>query len=124
MLDFLWVGHAVAALLSAAECLNDGPINVGSGLGVSLKQLSKRVQAVTGSRSRIRYLPARRAEVVRFVAHVKRMRHILGIEPPEDPLSYLELLADEDFSEEEIRNEWTSLRGSGSSTVYAGGSGS
>jgi UDP-glucose 4-epimerase len=33
VLDFIWVGHAVDALLSAASCRNDGAVNVGSGEG-------------------------------------------------------------------------------------------
>jgi hypothetical protein len=36
-------------------------------------------------------LPARSIEVVRFVADVGRMRSVLGVEPPSDPLAALAL---------------------------------
>jgi nucleoside-diphosphate-sugar epimerase len=42
---------------------------------------------VTGSASKVIYLPSRQVEVTRFVADVSRMRKILGIDPPDDPLA-------------------------------------
>jgi len=40
----------------------------------------------------LRVLPARAVEVTRFVADVTRMRALLGLEPPADPLADLPAL--------------------------------
>jgi UDP-glucose 4-epimerase len=94
-LDFLWVADAVAALLAAAECDNDGPINVASGQGTSLESLAQRVLDVTESRSRIVRLASRSAEVSSFVADVTRMRERLRVEPPADLLAHIGEMASE-----------------------------
>lgn len=91
VLDFIWVGHVVDALLAAATCRNDGAVNVGSGEGVPILDLGKRILELTHGASQLRILPARSVEVVRFVAHTGRMRSVLGIEPPSDPLAALAL---------------------------------
>jgi UDP-glucose 4-epimerase len=91
LLDFIWVGHAVDALLAAATCRNDGAVNVGSGEGVPILDLGKRILEMKHGRSQLRILPARSVEVVRFVADVGRMRSVLGVEPPADPLAALSL---------------------------------
>ncbi len=93
VLDFLWVGHAVSALLAAAQCPEQGPINVGSGAGTRLSDLAQRILQLTGSRSTLQLLPARDVEVVRFVAEISRMRSILALEPDADPLASLHALA-------------------------------
>ena len=93
VLDFLWIGVAVQALIASAECPNDGPVNIGSGRGVALARLAERILALTRSTSVVGRCPARDPEVVRFVADVSRMRQVLGVEPPEDPLSHLTDLA-------------------------------
>lgn len=89
VIDFVPVSLAVQALLRAGEQPLDGPVNIGSGSGTSLLELAERILALTGRRSRLEMLPARGAEVVRFVADVSRMRALLGIEPPADPLAAL-----------------------------------
>jgi UDP-glucose 4-epimerase len=89
VIDFVWVGQAVGALLAAATCVNDGPVNVGSGVGTPIIDLGKRILALTNARSELRVMPAREIEVVRFVADVARMRSVLGIEPAADPLHQL-----------------------------------
>jgi UDP-glucose 4-epimerase len=89
-LDFLPVDTCVAALVAAVDCdAPDGPVNVGSGCGTALLVLAERLRQLYGDSSRIEMLPARSAEVVRFVADVTRMREILGIEPSSDPLATL-----------------------------------
>ncbi|HVP05101.1 MAG TPA: SDR family NAD(P)-dependent oxidoreductase [Dehalococcoidia bacterium] len=93
VLDFLWVEHAVNALLAAAECSVNGPINVGSGQGVPLRELADRILNLTASNSQMQCEPARGVEVVRFVADVHKMREVLGVEPPADPLAGLAPMA-------------------------------
>jgi UDP-glucose 4-epimerase len=92
ILDFVWVGRCVSALLAAATCPQDGPINVGSGQGTPLPTLARRIIDLAGSRSTTQLLPARDVEVVRFVADVSKMRDVLGVQPQTDPLSGLSAL--------------------------------
>jgi UDP-glucose 4-epimerase len=87
------VGLTCEALLRLAERAVDlpaGPVNIGSGKGVSLPELAGRVAACLPERRvETRVLPARGPEVLRFVAHTGRMAEWLGISPPEDPLVQL-----------------------------------
>ena len=90
LIDFVWVGDAVEALLRAATI--EGalpPINVASGTGTKIVDLARRIARLTGGHGQLRILPARSVEVTRFVGSVDRMREILGMEPPLDPLGHL-----------------------------------
>jgi len=94
VIDFVWVGFAVEALLRAASAdPAEFPVNVGSGVGTPIGELAARILAVTGSRSRMLVTPERGAEVRRFVADVSRMRSVLGVAPGDDPLDHLQHLA-------------------------------
>jgi UDP-glucose 4-epimerase len=93
VIDFVPVRLVIEALLRAAEqSLGGQPVNVGSGIGTSLCDLATRVQSLPGATAGRRILPARSVEVTRFVADVTRMRSLLGIEPPADPLCELAAL--------------------------------
>ena len=89
VLDFVPVQFAVSALIAMAASDAFGPINVATGVGISLRDLAARILAVTGSTSRTVVEPARAVEVVHFVADISRMKDCLGIEPPADPLAGL-----------------------------------
>jgi UDP-glucose 4-epimerase len=87
VLDFVPVSLVVEALRRAGErSLGGQPVNVGSGVGTTLYDLAARIQALSGAAVGLRVLPARAVEVTRFVADVSRMRALLGLEPPADPL--------------------------------------
>jgi UDP-glucose 4-epimerase len=86
VLDFVPVDFAVAALLRAAETDLDGPVNVGTGKGTAILDLAERISQLAGGRTPVQLRPARGAEVVRFVAEITRMRRLLGLDPPADPL--------------------------------------
>ncbi len=95
VLDLVPVELVVRALRRAAETALDGqPVNVGSGQGVTLRDLAARVRALPGVSVGLRVLPARSVEVTRFVADVTRMRNLLGLEPPDEPLVDLRRLWD------------------------------
>ncbi len=95
VLDLVPVELVVRALRKAAETALDGqPVNVGSGQGVTLRDLAARVRALPGVPVGLRVLPARSVEVTRFVADVTRMRNLLGLEPPDEPLVDLRRLWD------------------------------
>lgn len=89
IIDFVPVGVVVEALLRVADSPVATPVNIGSGKGTALPQLARRIIAEAGSSSELVTAPARSAEVVRFVADVARMRAVLGLEPPDDPLTRL-----------------------------------
>ncbi len=88
IIDFLWVGTAVDALVCAAQRDLPGPVNIGSGVGTKILDLAERVLAVTRSKSRIVRTAAREIEVARFVADTRAMRS-LGLAPEADPLQHL-----------------------------------
>lgn len=92
VLDFVWVDTVVDALALAGEHGLPGAVNIGSGTPTRLADLADRIIEVTRSNSRVVRLPARNAEVTRFVADVTRMRS-LGIAAPADPLERLPRLA-------------------------------
>ncbi len=94
ILDLIPVTHAVDALLAAATCRNDGPVNVASGDGTPILDLGRRILAMMPAGSELRILPARDIEVVRFIADITRMRIVLGIEPPSDPLRALDTMVE------------------------------
>ena len=90
LIDFIHVDLVVEALLRAATADVVGiPINVGSGLGTPIVHLAERLLALFDTASRLDRRPARSIEVVRFVAQVERMRALLGLDPPADPLQQL-----------------------------------
>ncbi len=89
ILDFVWIGDVVTALIAAASAPADGPINIGSGQGTTLSELATRILEITRSASTIQQLPARSIEVNRFVADISAARRILAYHPAR-PLEHLE----------------------------------
>ena len=90
VLDFVWVGQVVDALMRTAELEGPTPpINIGSGTGTRIVDLARRIRLMAGSHSQLQLVPARAVEVVQYVARVDRMRQLLRLEPPSDPLAYL-----------------------------------
>ncbi|HLF79274.1 MAG TPA: SDR family NAD(P)-dependent oxidoreductase [Dehalococcoidia bacterium] len=89
ILDLVPVAFIVEALIRTSEAPEwPGPINIASGKGTRLTDLAARVLELTGSPSRMTFLPARTEEVVGFVADVSAMQQHLGLQPPE-PLRHL-----------------------------------
>jgi len=86
VIDFVSVGTVVEALWQVACRPTGEPINIGSGMGVTLPELATRIIRETGSQSKVEIGPAHEEEVVQFVADVSRMHSDLGIGPPSDPL--------------------------------------
>ncbi len=93
VLDLVTVALVVAALRRAAEVsLGGRVVNVGSGVGTPLRDLANRIARLPSREVGLRVLPARSIEVTRFIADVARMRDLLGLAPPADPLEGLAAL--------------------------------
>lgn len=90
VLDLVWIDQVIEALMRAAAL--EGPLppmNIGSGTGTRIVDLARRIARLACGQPHITFEPARPMEVTRFVANIDRMRQLLGIEPPLDPLMYL-----------------------------------
>lgn len=112
VLDFIWVGDIVSALVRAALVPRiifaaagilpqaQAPeglfvaLNVGTGRGTAIAALADRVRDAVGRPVQTQVLPARSAEVERFVPNVTLMRRTLGLRPA-PPLAHLPALAQE-----------------------------
>jgi UDP-glucose 4-epimerase len=87
ILDFIWIGTVVDALVKAGLGRSiRGPVNVGSGKGVTIAELARRIVQLSNSSSPVRILPEREQEVGRFVADMTRAKRLLGLSEPEDSL--------------------------------------
>ena len=87
VIDFVWVDQVVEALLRASRADIVGqPVNVGSGQGTPILDLAARILDLIPTASRLDLQPARAVEVAKFTARVDRMRELLNLEPPADPL--------------------------------------
>ncbi len=90
IIDFIWVGDVVQAMLRAAAAdVSLPPINVASGTGTKISDLARRISRLAESHADTRIVPRRAVEVMRFVGSTDRMTQILGISPDADPLSHL-----------------------------------
>jgi UDP-glucose 4-epimerase len=90
IIDFIWVGDVVQAMLRAAAV--DAalpPINVASGTGTKIADLARRISRLADSPGETRIVPRRSIEVVRFIGATDRMTQLLGLAPAADPLSHL-----------------------------------
>ena len=90
VIDFIWVGHVVEAILRAASSDRTlPPINVASGTGTRILDLARRISQVVGHANPVKIEPRRTIEVARFIGNVERMTQLLGLAPPTDPLANL-----------------------------------
>ncbi len=95
LIDFIDVPTVVQTLIQASENkkILTGPVNVGSGKGVTLFELAERISELWGSHSKIIIEPARNAEVVQYTADIRRFKSVFNIKLNSDPLKYLEEMA-------------------------------
>jgi len=92
VIDFVWVGDSVEALVQAAladrQVIAGQTINIGTGVGTPIAALAQQILDLSGSPGGMRQMPARGVEVRRFIADASRLKAILGLEP-EPPLVHL-----------------------------------
>jgi UDP-glucose 4-epimerase len=93
IIDFVWIGVVIESLMRAAASTDPmPPVNVGSGTGTRIVDLARRIIRCSPGRSQVRLQQARPSDVTRYVADITRLREILYVEPPADPLLHLEAL--------------------------------
>jgi len=79
--DYVYVADAVAGILAAAAGAPFGIYNIGSGRGVSLRELLEAIARVAGRRPEVRYSPGRPFDVPENVLDIARARADLDWEP-------------------------------------------
>lgn len=81
--DYLYIGDLVDGLRRGLDYQPDGDqapyvFNLGSGQGVSLRDLLTRIEKVTGRRSNVSYLPGRAVDVPAIILDCSRAERLLG----------------------------------------------
>jgi UDP-glucose 4-epimerase len=90
IIDFVWIDHVVDALARAGlGPYVAGPVNIGSGKGVTIQELAERVIALTRSRSRLKIVPQDQQEVTRFIADVSKAKAAFELPAIDDSLALL-----------------------------------
>ncbi len=87
MREFIYVEECADAIILAAEKYNDVtlPLNIGTGIGTSIRELVESINAVTGYRGRIVWNADRPDGAMMKVLDVDRMKQELdGWAPPTD----------------------------------------
>ncbi|MCZ7646874.1 MAG: NAD-dependent epimerase/dehydratase family protein [Planctomycetota bacterium] len=80
--EFMYSGDAAEALARLLETDYDQPLNVGTGLGTSIRELSELTAKVTGFEGRIVWDTSKPDGVARKVLDVSRMKKLLNWSPP------------------------------------------
>ncbi len=93
VLDFVWIDPVIDAFIAAtlppcAGCV----VNVGSGRGVTIRDLASRIIRLARSGAAIRIMPSRPVESVCFIADMTRAEQLLGIHRTPEPLDKLSFL--------------------------------
>jgi nucleoside-diphosphate-sugar epimerase len=90
ILDFIWFEDVVDALIAAGGSQAvAGPLNIGSGVGMQVTEVARKIVALAGSSSPVRLLPKRDFEVMRFVADTSAAKRSLVLNSNSDPLAHL-----------------------------------
>lgn len=79
--DFVFVGDIADANVRALEKGSGQALNIGTGQGVTVNDLYRRLKAITEYEGDVRYAPPRPGEVFRIALDASRARRELGWEP-------------------------------------------
>jgi GDP-L-fucose synthase len=80
--EFIYSGDAAEAVARLLESGYTEPLNIGTGIGTSIKELAEIVARLTGFRGEIVWDTSKADGVLRKVLDVSRMESILGWKPP------------------------------------------
>ena len=79
--DFIYASDFAKACVLAVLSEKIGVLNIGSGVGLSIKELLDAIEKALGKFARVRWLPAREFDVPRVVLDCGRARQELGWKP-------------------------------------------
>jgi GDP-L-fucose synthase len=82
MREFIYSGDAAEGVVRLFECGYREPLNVGTGIGTSIKELAELIRRLTGFNGEIVWDTSKADGVQRKVLDVSRMEAILGWKPP------------------------------------------
>jgi len=80
--EFIYSGDAAEAVARLLKSGHSGPLNIGTGVGTSIKELAELVGCLTGFRGEIVWDTSKPDGVLRKVLDVSRMETVLGWKPP------------------------------------------
>lgn len=80
--EFIYSGDAADAVARLLQCGYTEPLNIGTGIGTSIKELAEIVARLTGFKGEIVWDTSKADGVLRKVLDVSRMESILGWKPP------------------------------------------
>ena len=80
--EFIYVGDAAEAVVRLFECGYTEPLNIGTGIGTSIKELAEVIGRLTGFKGKIVWDTTKADGVGRKVLDVSRMESILHWKPP------------------------------------------
>ncbi len=81
--EFLYVNDAAEAIVRAAEAYNEvEPMNIGTGIGTSIRELAETIQAVAGFEGELAWNADKPDGQMKKILDVRRMKKALGWEPP------------------------------------------
>lgn len=83
--EFLYVEDCAQAIVRAAEVYDDAePLNIGTGMGTSIRELTELVQKISGFRGKLRWNADKPDGQMVKILDVSKMKRILGWVPPTD----------------------------------------
>jgi GDP-L-fucose synthase len=80
--EFIYVGDAAEAVARLLKTDYSPPLNIGTGIGTSIRELAELVARLTGFAGKIVWDTSKPDGVGRKVLNVSRMKSVLGWEPP------------------------------------------
>jgi GDP-L-fucose synthase len=80
--EFIYVGDAAEAVVRLLKTDYFEPLNIGTGIGTTIRELSELVARFTGFKGKIVWDTSKPDGVGRKVLDVSRMKRVLGWEPP------------------------------------------
>jgi GDP-L-fucose synthase len=81
--EFLYVNDAAEAIVRAAEAYNEvEPLNIGTGIGTSIRELAETIREVSGFEGELAWNAEKPDGQMKKILDVRRMKKALGWEPP------------------------------------------
>jgi GDP-L-fucose synthase len=80
--EFIYSGDAAEAVARLVDSGYSEPLNVGTGIGTSIKELAEIIRRLTGYQGAIVWDTSKPDGVLRKVLDVSRMKSVLGWQPP------------------------------------------